>query len=64
MCLSTAYLNEQKEETVVARYVAQVKCENGKVVLSDIIGMETEVAGTISFIDLEGGTVVIKADVA
>lgn len=64
MCLSTAYLNEKKDETIVARYISQVKCEDGKVVLSDIIGVETVVLGSISFIDLEGGTVVIKADVA
>ncbi|MBQ0134347.1 MAG: CooT family nickel-binding protein [Clostridiales bacterium] len=64
MCLSTAYLNEKKEETIVARYVAQVKCADGKIVLSDIIGAETEIVGTISFIDLEGGTVIIKTDAA
>lgn len=64
MCLSTAYKNEKQDENVVARYVAQVRVDGGKVVLTDVIGMETEIAGTVSFIDLEGGTVIISADVA
>ena len=64
MCLSTAYKNEKSDDTILATYVAQINVEPGKVLLSDIIGRVTEIAGTISFIDLEGGTVVIKADVA
>ena len=44
--------------------MAQVKVQPGKVMLYDVIGRETEVAGTLSYIDLEGGTVIINADVA
>ncbi len=64
MCLSTAYRNEKRSDAVLATYVAQVRVEPGKVLLVDVIGKETEVAGTLSFIDLEGGTVIINADVA
>ena len=64
MCLSTAYKNEKRDDAILATYVAQVKVQRGKVMLYDVIGRETEVAGTLSYIDLEGGTVIINADVA
>ena len=64
MCLSTAYLNKKEEDKVAARYVAKVEVESGKVRLTDIMGTETVIEGEVSFVDLTGGTVVIKTDAA
>lgn len=64
MCLSTVYLNEKKDELIAARYVAKVKVEGERIYLTDVIGAETEVIGRLDAIDLEGGTVIIRTDVA
>ncbi len=63
MCLSTAYRNEKGEDAVLARYVAQVEVRGKKVLLTDVVGAETEVEGFVSFVDLTGGTVIIRTDV-
>ena len=60
MCLSTAYKNDKKDDAILARYVSKIDVKDGAVVLTDVMGTETEVPGTLSFIDLTGGTVIIK----
>lgn len=64
MCLSTAYRNEKNEDSIIARYVGQLKVEPGAVVLTDVMGAEVRVPGTLSFVDLTGGVVIIKTDAA
>jgi len=60
MCLSKVYLkNEKGERTLVMSEVSSVRFENGQVRLSDIIGQETCVPGTIAFADLVGGVLEI-----
>ena len=60
MCLSTAYKNSKDECAVIARYVSRIDVKDASVVLTDVMGTETEVPGTLSFVDLTGGTVIIK----
>ncbi len=60
MCLSTAYKNSKDEDAVIARYVSKIDVKGDSVVLTDVMGTETEVPGTLSFIDLTGGTVIIR----
>jgi predicted RNA-binding protein len=60
MCLSTAYKNNKDEDAVIARYVSKIDVKDSSVILTDVMGTETEVPGTLSFIDLTGGTVIIK----
>ena len=59
MCLSTAYQNNKDDSAVLARYVSQVQVQPGKVILTDIMGIETEIEGTLTYIDLTGGTVIV-----
>lgn len=59
MCLSTAYLNEKKEENIAARYVAQVRAEGGELVLTDVMGFEVRIPGILQSADLTGGTLII-----
>ena len=63
MCLSTAYLNKKEESMIAARYVDSIKVEGGKVILTDVMGAVTEIDGTISYVDLTGGSVIIATDV-
>ena len=60
MCLSTAYKNKKNEDAVLARYVSKIDVKDSSVILTDVMGTETEVPGTLSFIDLTGGTVIIR----
>ena len=60
MCLSTVYKNEKAPENVVLGNVMYIKCENGSVTLTDIMGREAVVEGEILSADLTGGTVVLK----
>ena len=62
MCLSTAYLNEKKEENIAARYVAQIRFEDGRLILTDVMGMETEIVGTLRSADLTAGFVIIETE--
>ena len=64
MCLSTAYLNEKQADKIAASYVSSIKVEGGVITLTDVVGFETVIRGTIDSIDLTGGVVIIKADVA
>jgi predicted RNA-binding protein len=61
MCLSTAYLNEKKEENIAARYVAQVRVDGNELVLTDVMGYETRIPGILQSADLTGGTLIIGA---
>ena len=60
MCLSTVYKNQKSDDAVLAKYVSKVEVKNDVVVLTDVMGIETEVPGALSFVDLTGGTVIIK----
>ena len=60
MCLSTAYKNSKDEDSVIARYVSKIDVKGDSVILTDVMGTETEVPGALTFIDLTGGTVIIQ----
>ena len=49
MCLSTVY-NEKHE--VLAKNVAAVKAEKGRLIFTDIMGISTSVDGSIDKVDL------------
>lgn len=48
---------------IAARYVDSIRVEGGKVILTDVMGAVTEIDGTISYVDLTGGSVIIATDV-
>ena len=60
MCLSTVYKNEKTPQNEVLKNVMLIRCENGCVILTDIMGREAVVEGEILSADLTGGTVVVK----
>jgi predicted RNA-binding protein len=56
MCLSTAYLiGGGGERSVIMKNVSRVRIDGLNVVLSDILGEETPVPGTLAFCDLVNG---------
>ena len=60
MCLSTVYKNEKTPQNEVLKNVMHIRCENGSVILTDIMGREAVVEGEILSADLTGGTVVVR----
>lgn len=61
MCLSTVYINEKSEGSIVLRNVMHIECAGKVITLTDIMGREAKVEGTLLSADLTGGTVVLKA---
>ena len=57
MCLATVYQTVKDTEEVVQKNVSKIYVEGSKVSLIDIMGMETVVEGSISFVDLAGSVV-------
>lgn len=60
MCLSTVYKNEKNPDNVVLQNVMLINCADGKVTLTDILGREAVVEGSVLSADLTGGCVVLK----
>jgi len=60
MCLSTVYKADGSEQTKLAEYVSSVRSEGDKITLTDIMGLETVVYGTLKSVDLVGNQIVIE----
>ena len=62
MCLSTAYRNEISEANAIMGNVMTVECEDGKVILTDLMGRIMTVEGTLKKASLTDGFVIINAE--
>ena len=63
MCLSTVYKNTQTEDQVLCRFVSKIIAnEEGKLVFTDVMGMEVTIEGTLLSADLAEGVVVVRAN--
>ena len=60
MCLSTVYKADGSERTKLAEYVSSVQSEGDKITLTDIMGLETVVYGTLKNVDLVKNEIVIE----
>ena len=52
MCLSNVYRGEVSEENLLARNIADIRVENGKIILTDLMGIRQEIDATIQKVDL------------
>ena len=62
MCLSTVYKADGSERVKLAEYVSGVKAEGDKITLTDIMGLETVVFGTLKSVDLVQNQIVIEGN--
>ncbi len=60
MCLSTVYKADGSERVKLAEYVSGVKAEGDRITLTDIMGLETVVIGTLKSVDLVQNQIVIE----
>lgn len=60
MCLSTVYKNTQTEDQILCRFVSRIVARDGKLILTDVMGMEVTVEGSLLSADLAEGVVVVQ----
>ena len=61
MCLATAMVNKSGNETVLAKNISNIRVDGKDVVMTDILGEEFVVEGTLISADLVNGVVKILA---
>ncbi len=60
MCLSTAYRNKMQPETVAMRNVMRIECQDGVVILTDLMERQMAIEGELAQANLVDGYVIIK----
>ena len=60
MCLSTVYKNEVSDANMLAKNVADVRIENGKILFTDLMGIRTVFDGTLEKVDLMDKYIIVK----
>ncbi|MBQ0041042.1 MAG: CooT family nickel-binding protein [Clostridiales bacterium] len=59
MCLSNVYKGEVKDENLLARNIADIRVEGGKIILTDLMGIRKEIEATIKKVDLMDNYIVL-----
>ena len=59
MCLSNVYKGEVKDENLLARNIADVRVQDGKMILTDLMGIRQEIDASIRKVDLMENYIVI-----
>ena len=60
MCLSTVYKNTKTEDAVVMRNVMSIECQDGTVILTDLMERTVAIEGTLVSANLVDGYVIVK----
>ncbi len=60
MCLSNVYRNSVDDSNLLARNVADIKIENGKIIFTDIMGIRTAFDGSLEQIDLTENFIIVR----
>ena len=60
MCLSNVFLVSDDAEELVCEYASNVEIDGDKIVLTDVIGQEITITGTIANVDLIKNQIKVK----
>jgi predicted RNA-binding protein len=60
MCLSSAYTSKNGIDTLIIDKVTNVSVDGGKVILTNLLGMRTEVEGILRNVDLNRNIIMIE----
>ena len=60
MCLSTVYRNKMDNESVVMRNVMSIECQDGMVILTDLMERKVAIEGQLERANLVDGYVIVK----
>ena len=61
MCLSTVYKNEMQADAVIMRNVMRIDCQDGCVILTDLMDRTVSIEGVLETANLVDGFVIVKA---
>jgi len=61
MCLSTVMLEKEGTSEKVCEYVSNVQTDGNKITLTDVMGTQTEVFGTINSMDFIKNLIIVQA---
>ena len=61
MCLSNVFLVSDEDEELICEYASSVDVEGDQIYLTDVIGQEITVTGTILSVDLIKNQIKVKA---
>ena len=64
MCLSTVYRNKMDNESIVMRNVMSIECQDGMVILTDLMERKVAIEGQLERANLVDGYVIVKENVA
>ena len=64
MCLSTVYRNKMDNESVIMRNVMSIECQDGLVILTDLMERKVAIEGQLERANLVDGYVIVKENVA
>lgn len=62
MCLSTVYKNVQSPETIAMKNVMKISCQDGYVILTDLMERQMAIEGILLEANLVDGYVVVKEE--
>ena len=63
MCLSTVYKSSDPN-SIIMEYVSKIQIDGDQIILTDVMGEEKTVQGTLVLADLTGGVVKINCQSA
>ncbi len=63
MCLSTVYRNKLTPETVIMRNVMRIDCQDGVVLLTDLMERQVAIEGKLEYANLVDGVAVVTETV-
>ena len=64
MCLSTVYRNKMDNESIVMRNVMSIECQDGMVILTDLMERTVAIEGQLERANLVDGYVIVKEHAA
>ena len=59
MCLSTVY-NSNDPDSVIMEYVSKIRIDGDEITLTDVMGEQKTITGTLELADLTGAVVKIR----
>ena len=62
MWLSTVYRNEKTSDAILMRNVTEIECEEGQVILTDLMENQLTIPGKLKKANLVEGYVIVLAD--
>ena len=60
MCLSTVYKNVMEPAAIVMKNVMRIDCQDGQVILTDLMDRQVTIEGTLQMANLVDGFVIVK----